>query len=294
MKYALMLLGCRKNEYKRMLQVQTWIRHLPPDVLWFHVVGDPRIRRSKYFSDEHLLVVKTSDKYEALTDKVSAAIRYIYEHFDVDAVVKADDKMVIHPEKMDLVVKRLMESRASYVGNTCTVEANYRSSYRVDRIETEPYREDAIQNGILLPEGAIYCFGPCYYLSRLAMMVIAEYDFSGLRGNPYSFYEDVTMGYVLNSVCIVPKCCHLYSEKFEDFRDRAGESGSAIFSCVVSDFDGDYVVDFVKAYEGSRQLVSVLAEGHSPDSSSQPEAIRDGVGEEVHGAAATGGESHNE
>jgi hypothetical protein len=187
MSFVLIILNCKKYDHKRQRQITTWLQHFP--LPYYHVLGDPAIETEYIRNDkEHLLTVKVPDDYMSLPKKTFMAVKAIYDSMpDVKYILKTDDDMNCHLEKLDPILKAIQESKADYGGHIVNCGGDYQSTYH--------YIQEGVEKTPAVCRKAVYCNGRFYFLSRKSMeAMLSNKD---IFWN--SAYEDNTVGYVLSN-----------------------------------------------------------------------------------------------
>ena len=79
-KYVLLILNCKKYEFKKNIQKNGWLKKLPLEIDYYHVIGDELLcKEKKYIFDNsnNILYVNTEDTYMSLPHKVISAIEAV-------------------------------------------------------------------------------------------------------------------------------------------------------------------------------------------------------------------------
>jgi hypothetical protein len=191
-RYGLGIINCRRYDYKRRLQADTWCRDVPADVAWFHVVGSDTLEpgRWTYDADDHLLQVGCGDAYDDLPAKVYLMCAFVKADLrPTTGLIRLDDDAIVH-------VDRLVQ--------------------RIDGLTRCLEPDQAVYAGTVIrwPQGVptitghevVYCRGVCNYLSNATLDVVVprQRHLFGLDGaSPFSTLEDVCMGKALASNALV-------------------------------------------------------------------------------------------
>ena len=132
-----------------------WVKELA-GVDYVFIRGNPDLDREYlYDPDSHSCILRCSDTYVGLPEKIRAGFRFVYETFDPDYVVKVDDDVIVDVPKL----MAFLESNTSdYAGNI-----TYQYDYAL-------------------------CSGPIYCISRHALYHMQHVNISGINK------EDVCIG----------------------------------------------------------------------------------------------------
>ena len=102
-KYILLILNCYKYKYKADRQIETWLKKLNSNIIYFHVIGDVEKCKNNdndsadYFFDFHnkILYTKTKDDYLSLPHKVITALEAVNNTYNYDYIFKTDDDQIL-------------------------------------------------------------------------------------------------------------------------------------------------------------------------------------------------------
>jgi Galactosyltransferase len=165
--YILLIMNCYAYSHKSALQRETWLQHLPPNIIYYHVVGDPNLCADFEFVDDdpaaRVLIVKTCDDYNSLPKKVIAAYSAVNETFDYDYIFKTDDDQdLVNPRFFSMICNIIStrEPKVHYAGNVVNVKTPYVSKYYTIHPELPSN---------LLIKATVYCSGRFYLLSEMAV-----------------------------------------------------------------------------------------------------------------------------
>ena len=68
--YILLIMNCKKYKYKADIQKSGWLKNLPNELIYFHVIGDTEIEEDYIFDyNSNLLIIKVEDDYNSLPKK---------------------------------------------------------------------------------------------------------------------------------------------------------------------------------------------------------------------------------
>ena len=205
--YILLIMNCKKYRPKAMVQKNTWLKQLPPNLIYYHVIGDPDLQTDFQFVDEErVLYVKTKDDYNSLPYKVINAYDAVNKTFQFKYIFKTDDDQTVTNIKFfNMVVGMLekMDLKIHYAGNVVNVTQAYLSKYHT--IHPELPKDLPI-----LP--IKYCNGRFYLLSKEAVL-----DLLTRKSAFYKEYlEDYAVGLHLND-SFKNNVLHIQTDQF--FKD---------------------------------------------------------------------------
>jgi len=161
--FVLLILNCYKYRDKAIKQKNIWLKTLPSNIQYYHVIGDIEKCGSNLFvidNDEHILYVPTKDDYNSLPAKVITAFNVIHENFDYQYIFKTDDdQMLIQPQFFTQFSNLLLNNSNDYGGFPVHVNDHISSYYTV---------HDCLPRDLLLKK-CNYCNGRFYFLSKKAV-----------------------------------------------------------------------------------------------------------------------------
>lgn len=192
--YILLILNCEKYKDKALKQKQTWLPAIPTSLLYFHVIGNPKLNYEYLFLlDENILYVKCEDDYNSLPKKIMSALCAIKTTYKFKYVFKTDDdQMVVKPAFFETLMNVLNHksntniSSIHYGGFIVNVTHPHISQYY--RIHPELPRDIIIQP-------IRYCNGRFYFLSKEAILSLLEHQ-SSIED---TYLEDYAIGLYLPS-----------------------------------------------------------------------------------------------
>ncbi len=196
--YVLLIMNCVKYAHKSEEQKNTWLKHLPNTIAYFHVLGDEALDGEYVFDMEnHRLWVKTPDDYISLPKKVIKAYSAIQQEYDfVKYIFKTDDdQILLDIGFFDTLISLVMgETRYDYGGWVVSIK-NHFSKYHL-------IHKELPKN--LFMRKTKYCSGRFYFLSKEAI----AYLVSQKSKIETEYFEDYAIGYHLderfkqNMICI--------------------------------------------------------------------------------------------
>jgi hypothetical protein len=167
-KYILLILNCYKYKYKADQQIETWLKKLDNNIIYFHVIGD--VEKCKvnndnadYFFDFHnkILYTKTKDDYLSLPHKVITALEAVNNTYNYDYVFKTDDDQeLVDDGFFNKMMTTLSTKNYNYGGRLLNVNDHYSTYYTV---------HSELPKKLLLRKTS-YCSGRFYFLSKAAII----------------------------------------------------------------------------------------------------------------------------
>ena len=167
--FILLILNCKKYNYKRLRQKKDWLDScLPDEFRYFHIQGDPSLNMPYVidFSD-NLITVQCDDGYMSFPKKMALAFKCINETYNYDYVLKTDDDLkLIKKDFFFTMQKYLQKNTIDYGGKTVIFKKPHR---------TWQHCTDTNQTSILL-EKTTYCSGHFYFIKKnIIETVLARY-----------------------------------------------------------------------------------------------------------------------
>jgi hypothetical protein len=161
-KYVLLILNCKKYQWKREFQKNVWIENIPSNICYLHVIGDQdQFKNTNDYCridlSNNILYTNTKDDYNSLPNKVITAIKAVNENFDYQYIYKTDDdQILIYPNFFKELDKTLDVNDYNYGGNIIDIENQYSDYFK--------YHPELPKNIFL--EKTKYCNGRFYFLSK--------------------------------------------------------------------------------------------------------------------------------
>ena len=203
--FVLLIMNCYKYRDKAINQKNTWLKTLPSNIQYYHVIGDINKCDTKSFiidEDEHILYVPTKDDYNSLPSKVITSYDVIYNNFNYKYIFKTDDdQILIKPDFLTQITEYLLTIQPIvYYGG---FSIRIKTSISIYYIEHPCLPKD------LVLEGTIYCNGRFYLLHQeaIANLLIKKDDISK------KYIEDHAIGYYLDDK-YKNNLLHLNSQEF--------------------------------------------------------------------------------
>ena len=102
----LIILNCYKYKDKAKNQTDTWLKHLPHNIQYFHIIGDKdKCAHTDIYVDEHVIYTNTLDDYNSLPAKVITALKGIHDTYSFNYIFKTDDdQRLIKPSFLQIYV----------------------------------------------------------------------------------------------------------------------------------------------------------------------------------------------
>jgi hypothetical protein len=187
--FIMLIMNCKKYEWKADIQRNTWLKSIPNFIKYYHVIGNEDLKAEHKFVEEaNILYVKTPDDYNSLPNKVITAFNAINDTFSYKYIFKTDDDQnLINPNFFE-VLYNLLNSKGPpihYGGHIVEVNRPYLSEYY--KIHPELPKELPIQ----ITE---YCSGRFYFLSHKAIQNLLTKRETIVK----EFLEDYAIGYNLH------------------------------------------------------------------------------------------------
>ena len=186
--YILIILNCYKYKYKRQLQIDTWLKIIPPELKYFHIIGDKEKCGDKNFlidTSNNIIYTSTPDDYPSLPYKLITALDAIHNTYDYKCVFKTDDDQVLlQNDFFHRLIKILNEKLFDYGG--------YIVNIIQDRISSYWRKHSSLPKNYLLKKTQ-YCNGRFYLLSEKSIVGLLKYK----NFFKNCFIEDHMVGFIL-------------------------------------------------------------------------------------------------
>lgn len=158
---VLLILNCYKYREKALQQKNTWLKNLPENILYFHLIGDgEKCGENKYLFDfdEHILYVNTKDDYNSLPSKVVTSLQAVDETIEYKYVFKTDDDQNLIQEDFFTKLPNYLLNHPEHHYGGFVVKVP-------DHISTYYTVHDCLPRDLLLKK-CMYCNGRFYFLSK--------------------------------------------------------------------------------------------------------------------------------
>ena len=178
---CIMIISCYSSNRVPLLN---WINDIPPTMDYVIVRGDMKIQNEFiYNSESHECVLRCPDTYLGLPHKIKAGMMFVYKQFNPSFVLKIDDDVLLNVPKLLEYTESTPDHYAGHV--------------------TYNYNPDQGLN-------TIYCGGPIYYLSSVALKCLQDMDSSIFNA------EDACVGKHLIEKCGLPvHNIHIYTSQLD-------------------------------------------------------------------------------
>jgi hypothetical protein len=186
--FILLIMNCQKYRQKAEIQKNGWLKSLPADLIYFHVLGDEGLSTEYRFDEEaRVLWVKTPDDYVSLPKKVITAYQAVSEVYNYKYVFKTDDDQELQSQNFFDVIKKLILTKGNthYGGFVVNVTKPHTSKYYLWHSELP---KD------LIIQKTKYCSGRFYFLSSFAIQNLL----SKKNNISSECLEDYAIGYYLD------------------------------------------------------------------------------------------------
>ena len=185
----LLIMTCYKYKNKTEIQRQSWLKELPENMIFYHVLGDKdKCKGNKYLFDEnnHILYVATNDDYNSLPHKVIQSFEAVSKQYDYKYIFKTDDDQMLVRSNFFVEFTKLLSQKKDYHygGNSISIE---------DHISSYHNSHSCLPKDLLLKK-TVYCNGRFYFLSKDAV----EYIVSFTEQIKKHYIEDHAIGLYLD------------------------------------------------------------------------------------------------
>ena len=209
-KYILLILNCYKYKYKADRQIETWLKKLDSNIIYFHVIGDVEKCKvnndnAEYFFDFHnrIIYTKTKDDYLSLPHKVITALEAVNHTYNYDYIFKTDDDQeLVDDGFFNKMMTTLSTKNYNYGGRLLNVNDHYSTYYTV---------HSELPKKLLLRRTS-YCSGRFYFLSKASVIDLLDKK----EHIKEHVIEDHAIGYYMDDH-LKKNALHFLSDHF--FRD---------------------------------------------------------------------------
>jgi hypothetical protein len=185
----MLIMNCKKYEWKADIQRNTWLKTIPDFIKYYHVIGDEELETEYKFDNEaNILYVKTPDDYNSLPNKVITSFKAVNETFSYKYVFKTDDDQNLINENFFGVLYNLLKGKGPpihYGGYIIEVTRPFISQYYKLHPELPKVLPIQITN---------YCSGRFYFLSSKSIRNLLTKRDSIIK----EYLEDYAIGYNLH------------------------------------------------------------------------------------------------
>ena len=208
--FILLIFNCEKYRYKALKQKDTWLQQLPPNIIYYHVLGQGQESDQKIDEQERVLYVNVADDYNSLPKKVIAAYKAINSIYDFKYIFKTDDDQNVKNTRFFNILMIILKTNANtdtkshYGGHIVDIKRPEVSTYY--RIHPELPKN-------LILQSTRYCSGRFYFLSWEAIQKLLERE----NDIQNEYFEDYAIGYYIPPN-LKNNMLQLYTDKhFNDF-----------------------------------------------------------------------------
>ncbi len=184
--FILLIMNCEKYRKKAHSQKEGWLRQLPTELIYYHVIGNESLDVNYIFNDkERTLYVKTPDDYNSLPYKVISSYTAISREFNFQYIFKTDDDQhLTKPHLLKEWIETIKNTRPNYGGKLITINKHISQYYTV---------HPELPTNVVM-ESTQYCNGRFYILSKDAVENLMK------KHNLFKtqYFEDYAVGYYLD------------------------------------------------------------------------------------------------
>jgi hypothetical protein len=185
----LLIMNCKKYEWKANVQRTTWLKTIPNFIKYYHVIGNEELETDFDFSnDDNILYVKTPDDYNSLPNKVISSFKAINDTFSYKYIFKTDDDQNLINSNFFDVLYNLLNIKnppIHYGGHIIEITRPFISEYY--KIHPE------LPNNIHI-KTTKYCNGRFYFLSHKVIQNLLSKREEICK----EFLEDYAIGYYMH------------------------------------------------------------------------------------------------
>ena len=192
--YILIILSCKKYQYKVELQKQNWLKNIELffDLKYFHVIGDKELCKNKEYIfdfEKKIIYVNSEDEYVYLPKKLIAAFKAINDNFSFKYILKTDDDIELSVNGAFSKIIFELEKNISYYGGNINDPGISKGHWFLATSDSANFPKN------ILLENIKYCSGRFYYLHKKAVIDLLTKSHL-IR---YKFIEDHAIGLYLNN-----------------------------------------------------------------------------------------------
>jgi len=203
--YILLIMNCNKYKYKADIQTNGWLKEIPQNIIYYHVIGNETLDAEYKFDDvQKILYVKTGDDYNSLPHKVIQSYLAVIITFQFKYIFKTDDDQVLtDPSFFDNLIQSITLKSPDYGGRPVVIQKDHISEY---------YHFHPELPTDILVKSTMYCNGRFYIMSRKAIINILE----KMNEIKKEYFEDYAIGYYMDDV-IKSNFLSIENDVFIDF-----------------------------------------------------------------------------
>jgi hypothetical protein len=185
--FILLIMNCEKYRQKAHRQKEGWLKQIPSNLIYFHVIGNVELSTEYQFDEANrILYVKTPDDYNSLPYKVITAYAAVDAEYTYNYIFKTDDDQhLTQPHLLQEWMNEIREYTPNYGGRMITIHADHFSEYY--------HFHPELPRNVLMRRSQ-YCNGRFYILSKTAVMDL-------LRKREFfrsEYFEDYAVGYYMD------------------------------------------------------------------------------------------------
>jgi len=185
--FILLIMNCEKYRYKAEMQKAGWLKELPSELIYFHVIGNENLETNYMFdNDKNILYVKTKDDYNSLPYKVISAYDAVSYEYSYKYILKTDDDQhLLQPRYLQQWMSDILQYEPNYGGKLVTIANEHISEYY-------HFHPELPRN--ILVRKTQYCNGRFYILSKIAVedLLIKKERFKS------EYFEDYAVGFYMD------------------------------------------------------------------------------------------------
>ena len=186
--YIFLIMNCKKYRYKALKQKITWLKTLPDNFIYYHVIGDINLEEDYIFNeDEKILYIKCEDDYGHLPKKVILSIEIIQKTFKFKKIFKTDDDQMVTDSFYKYFFQFILNKieNKDYGGRKVVVRDHISDYHIVKHNE---------KKGKIFLKATMYSSGRFYFLSPDAVNNLLEKKEKIKK----CYFEDHTIGLYLD------------------------------------------------------------------------------------------------
>lgn len=212
--YLFVIYTCKKNLEKANAMYARYAPLMSNDLFKIKTIivyGDDSMKKKYEYNEDKYLVLNVDDGYNYLYMKTLKLFKTMLGLFpNIKGCIKCDDDVILHLECIYYFMNKLKKFRIDYCGFSMITYQNDNNTTHLDvkNIQTD--------KKIVTPD-AIYCGGPCYYLSKKSIEIVSKVN---MKDYEDIFYEDLIVGYILNKNNIYPININLYTDELWGYNKK--------------------------------------------------------------------------
>jgi hypothetical protein len=191
MDYLLLILNCEKYREKAIYQKETWLKHIPSNMNYYHIIGNKEKCNTQDIvidDEQHIIYCNSLDDYNNIPSKIITTLKGVNAMFQYKYIFKTDDDHIpIKDDFFQTLIDSLKHTqpKVHYGGNIITLKDNHFSQY---------WKIHNCLPKILYLEPTIYATGAFYLLSKEAVECLITKKEHFER----KYIEDHAVGYFLD------------------------------------------------------------------------------------------------